>query len=96
MMVGRSTACATPAELGHDLRPEPAETPDPERSHEIERTQVPEDAERYPGYPFEQCRHCGASGRVGSIEPYEECPADGENRDERAEPDAGRTGEIEA
>lgn len=71
---GRSRDCATPAELGHDLRPEVGDTPaEPEHPHVIEQRRAPEDAERYPGYPYETCVVCGASGRIGSLGRFEEC-----------------------
>jgi len=73
-MVGRSRDCATSAELGHDLRREMENTPsEPEHPHVIEQRQVPEDADRYPGYPYEVCVICGASGRVGALDRFEEC-----------------------
>ena len=73
-MVGRSRECATPAELGHDLCPHWEELPpEPDHPHLIERKQVPEDADRYPGYPYEECGVCGMTGRVGSIDRFEEC-----------------------
>ena len=71
---GRSRDCATPAELGHDLRPGVEDvSPKPEHPHVIERRQVPEDADRYPGYPYETCVVCGVSGRVGALDRFEEC-----------------------
>ena len=75
-MVGprRSCDCATPAELGHDLRPEVEDAPsEPKRPHVIEQKRVPEDADRYPSYPYETCVVCGASGRVGALDRFEEC-----------------------
>jgi hypothetical protein len=81
-MVGprRSCDCATSAELGHDLRPEIEDAPaEPEHPHVIEERQVPEDADRYPGYPYETCVICGASGRVGALDRFEEC---GEGREQ--------------
>jgi len=73
-MVGRSRKCATPAELGHDLRPYWKEaSQEPDYPHIIERKQVSKDADRYPGYPYEECTVCGMTGRVGSIDRFEEC-----------------------
>ena len=81
-MVGprRSCDCATSAELGHDLRPEIEDAPaEPEHPHVIEQKRVPEDADRYPSYPYETCVVCGASGRIGALDRFEEC---GERREQ--------------
>lgn len=75
-MVGplRSRDYATSAELGHDLRLWAEDAPpEPEHPHVIERRQVPEDANRYLGCPYETCVVCGVSGRIGSLDRFEEC-----------------------
>ena len=59
----------TAAEASRDLRPEPAD-PAPEAvRHVVDR------ADEHDGPPFDRCRFCGAAGRVGSINPFAECPA---------------------
>jgi hypothetical protein len=41
---------------------------------------VPEDADRYPGYPYEECVVCGETGTVGSIDPFEGCEGERERK----------------
>jgi hypothetical protein len=68
-MNGRSRNVATPAERGHDLRSEGSDPVPKDRRHDIERV-TDHDAP-----PRDRCVHCGASGSIGSINPYAECPA---------------------
>jgi len=65
---GRSHDCATSAELGHDLAPEYAEPAPTKCRHELETIT------EHDGPPVVRCEYCGASGPVGSIDPFAECP----------------------
>ena len=65
---GRSHDCATSAELGHGLAPEYAEPTPTECRHELETIT------EHDGPPVVRCEYCGASGPVGSIDPFAECP----------------------
>jgi hypothetical protein len=67
-MNGRSRDVATPAERGHDLRPEGGDAVPVDRRHDLE-TIVDHD-----GPPVDRCVHCGASGSIGAIDPFAECP----------------------
>ena len=67
-MNGRSRDVATPAERGHDLRSEGSEPVPVELRHDVERV-TDHDAP-----PLDRCVHCDASGSIGSVNPYEECP----------------------
>jgi hypothetical protein len=51
-----------------DLAPERGEPAPKDRRHE------PETIDDHDGPPFDRCRHCGASGSIGAVNPYEECP----------------------
>ena len=57
------------AELAED-----AIEPDADYPRKIERKRIPDDADRYSGYEFEECACCGKSGRVESLNLFEECP----------------------
>jgi hypothetical protein len=81
-MIGRSRDCATPAERGHDGRPDSldaAEVPPVERRHELETV------DDHDGPPVERCRHCERVGRLGAIDPFGACP---DRRDGGLESDA--------
>ena len=68
-LVSRSLASATVAECGADDRPTEDAAPAPEEvRHRPERDELDN------GRPFDRCPHCGAAGRIGSINPYAECP----------------------
>ena len=71
-MIGRSRDVATPEELGQDERPNSNERPEPDRAHDVITCRIPDD-DRYPGYEYDECLRCGATGRVGDLDPYEEC-----------------------
>ena len=77
---GRSHDCATSAELGHDLAPENVEPVPTECRHDLE-TIIEHD-----GPPVVRCEHCGASGSVGSIDPFAACPGRGKDSPD-AEPE---------
>jgi hypothetical protein len=77
---GRSHDCATSAELGHGLAPEYAEPAPTKCRHELETIT------EHDGPPVVRCEHCGASGSVGSIDPFAECPSRGEDSPD-AEPE---------
>jgi len=84
------TRPATDAEAGRGLVRDDTDPAPEELRHRPERVE-PEDAP-----PFDRCPHCGEAGRIGSINPYEECPARElpsaiEERAERAEADDGQT-----
>ena len=75
-LVSRSGRDALPEERGADERPDPADASDPVPKalrHDLER--VTDERPDYDGPPFDRCRHCEAAGRVGSINPFAECPA---------------------
>jgi hypothetical protein len=83
-MNGRSRDVATPAERGHDLRSEGSDPVPKDRRHDIERV-TDHDAP-----PRDRCVHCGASGSIGSVNPYAECPErrrEGEHADADHEPE---------
>ena len=72
-MIGRSRDVATSEELGQDEHPNGNERPEADHAHDVVTCRIPDDADRYPGYEFEECLRCGATGRVGDLDPYEEC-----------------------
>jgi hypothetical protein len=80
----------TDAEAGRGLvRDDPDPAPEGVRHR-------PERVEDHDGPPFDRCRHCERAGRIGSINPYEECPArelpsEVEVRAETAEADDSQT-----
>jgi hypothetical protein len=67
-MNSRSRAVATPAERGHDLRSKGSDPVPKDRRHDVERVTD------HDGPPRDRCRHCDASGSIGSVNPYDECP----------------------
>ena len=77
---GRSRDCATSAELGHDLVPESAEPAPTECRHNLETIT------EHDGPPVVRCEYCDAFGSVGSIDPFAECPGQGEGSSD-AEPE---------
>lgn len=82
-MVGRSRDIATPAELGHDGRPDrdAVDVPPKDRRHDLE-TLTDHD-----GPPVERCRHCGRVSYLGAIDPFAECPGRGGDSEGDAEPE---------
>ena len=70
-MVGRSRDVATPAELGHDCRPDPGddpEVPPKDVRHELETV------DDHDGPPVERCIHCERVAHYGAIDPFVACP----------------------
>ena len=72
-IVSRSRDAATPEELGQDVLPDSDGPREPDLAHDLVQRQVPEDADRYPSYEYDECPRCGTTGRVGDLDPYEEC-----------------------
>ena len=67
-MNGRSRDVATAAEHGHDLRPEGSYPVSVDRRHDLETIAD------HDGPPVVRCAHCGASGSIGAVNPFAECP----------------------
>jgi hypothetical protein len=81
-MNGRSRDIATTAERGHDLAPDRGGPVPVKRRHDVERVTD------HNGPPVDRCVHCGASGSIGAVNPYAECP---DRRDGAPEADVETT-----
>jgi hypothetical protein len=68
-LVARSSRDPLPEERGADLSRDRGDVVPDELRHRPETVEVTD------GPPFDRCRFCGAAGRVGSINPFAECPA---------------------
>jgi len=60
---------ATDAEAGRGLRRDPADPVPEELRHDVVWV------DDHDGAPFDRCLCCSQTGRVGSINPFERCPA---------------------
>jgi hypothetical protein len=65
---------ALPEERGADLRPDRAD-PAPEAVRHVVETIDERTHDEHEGPPYDRCIHCERAGRLGGINPFEECPA---------------------